>query len=269
MTAGQGAPAATCVLIPAWQDQEGLSRTLDALKDDPFPFDVVVVDDGSTVPMRCPATCGGHALTLIRLPQNQGIEHALNAGLAHVLAHGYRYVARLDCGDLPLPGRISRQVQFLDDAPDVSVVGTWARCVDDGGAYLFTLRFPQDDAAIRRKHRYVPGLLHPTVLIRVAVLLEVGLYSDRYRTAEDYDLFVRLGRGHRLANIPEALTEYVVSAGGTTSTRRRRTLVSRLGVQRANFDWRDPHASLGILRTIALMGVPFGWLTAAKSVLWR
>ncbi len=259
----------TCVLIPVWQDRDGLARTLGAMADDRFPFDVLVVDDGSTDPVRCDPTCGAHPVTMIRLPRNRGIEHALNAGLGHVLERGYRYVARLDCGDLPLPGRIERQVRFLEAAPDVAIVGTWARCVNDAGDYLFTLRFPQDDAAIRRKHRYVPGLLHPTVLIRVAALRDAGVYSDRYRTAEDYDLFVRLGRNHRLANIPEALTEYVVSAGGTTALRRRRTLISRLGVQRANFDWRDPHASLGILRTVALMAVPFRWLTAAKSVLWR
>lgn len=151
-----GGSAETCVLTPAWQDQAGIARTLDALGRDPFPLDVVVVDDGSAVPIRCDPTCGPHAVTLIRLPRNRGIEHALNAGLAHILACGYDYVARLDCGDLPPSGGIERQVRFLEAAPDVAIVGTWARCVDDVGKYPFTLRLPADDAVIRRKHRYVP-----------------------------------------------------------------------------------------------------------------
>lgn len=258
-----------CVLIPAWKDQAGLDRTLEALGREAFAFDIVVVDDGSPEPIVCAARAGAHAVTQERLPRNQGIEHALNAGLRLILARGYRYVARLDCGDLPMPGRLERQAAFLDDNPEVGVVGTWARCVDDAGAYLFTLRLPTRDEAIRRRQRYVPGLLHPTVMIRAEALREAGLYSDRYRTAEDYDLFVRIGRTRRLANIPEALTEYVVSASGTTARRRRRTLVSRLRVQLSNHAWGDPHAYLGIARTLVFMAIPFGWIVALKARLWR
>lgn len=261
--------AEVCVLIPAWKDQAGLDRTLEALGREAFAFDVVVVDDGSPEPMACPARAGAHAVTLERLPRNRGIEHALNVGLRLILERGYRYTARLDCGDRPMPGRLARQAAFLDERPEVGVVGTWARCVDDAGAYLFTLRLPAEDAAIRRRQRYVPGLLHPTVMIRVEALREVGFYSDRYRTAEDYDLFVRISRARRLANIPEALTEYVVSASGTTARRRRRTLVSRLRVQLDNHAWGDPHAYLGIARTLAFLAIPFGWIVAAKARLWR
>ena len=261
--------AEVCVLIPVWKDQAGLDRTLHALGREPFPFDIVVVDDGSPEPIACAARAGTHRITLDRLPRNRGIEHALNAGLRLILSRGHRHVARLDCSDLPMPGRLARQSAFLDANPEVGIVGTWARCVDDDGAYLFTLRLPAEDAAIRRRQRYAPALLHPTVMIRTAVLREVGLYSDRYRTAEDYDLFVRIGRTRRLANIPEVLTEYVVSASGTTARRRRRTLLSRLRVQLANHAWGDPHAYLGLVRTLAFMAVPFGWTVAVKGRLWK
>ena len=257
------------MLIPVWRDQAGLDRTLEALGREPFPFDVVVVDDGSPEPVACPARAGEHAVALERLPRNRGIEHALNAGLRLILRRGHRFVARLDCGDLPMPGRLARQAAFLDRHPDVGIVGTWARCVDDEGAHLFTLRLPAEDAAIRRRQRYAPGLLHPTVMIRASALRKAGLYSDRYRTAEDYDLFVRMGRTHRLANIPEVLTEYVVSRSGTTARRRHRTLVSRLRVQLANHAWGDPHAYLGLARTVVFMAIPFGWVVAVKERLWR
>lgn len=261
--------ARACLLIPAWKDQAGLSRTLELLGRESYPFDIVVVDDGSPEPIRCPPRAGDHAVRLVRLAHNRGIEHALNAGLRDILARGYDYVGRLDCGDLAMPGRIERQVRFLDDASGVAAVGTWARCVDDSGAYLFTLRFPAEDAKIRRHQRYAPGLLHPSVMIRAETLKRAGPYSDAYPAAEDYDLFVRLGRLQCLANIPEALTEYTVSEGGTTARRRRRTLSSRLKVQWHNFSWRDPHASLGLLRTLAFMAIPFGWLVALKRLRWQ
>lgn len=258
-----------CVLIPVWKDQEGLARTLGVLAGDPLPFDIVVVDDGSPEPVACPDFAGPHPVTLRRLPENRGIEHALNAGLAIILEGGYRYVARLDCGDIPLEGRIARQASHLDAHPEIGALGTWARCVDDEGAYLFTLRLPADHAGILRKQRYVPALLHPTVMLRAEALRAAGVYSDRYKTAEDYDLFFRLARHCELANIPEALTEYIVSARGTTTRRRRATLVSRLRLQRDNFAWSDPHAWLGMGQTLLFLVLPFGWIVAVKRRLWK
>lgn len=258
-----------CVLIPAWKDQEGLLRTLDVLSAEDLPFDVVVIDDGSPTPLTCPDHCGPHRVFFHRLPENRGIEHALNKGLEIIFERGYRHIARLDCGDLPMPGRLAKQAAFLDAHDDVGIVGTWARCLDDDGKYLFTLRFPTEHKYMVRKQRYVPAMLHPTVMIRADALRDIGLYSDRYKTAEDYDLFVRMGKRHKLANIPEVLTEYVLSKSGTTTSRRRINLVSRLRVQVDNFGWLDPHAYLGVARTVAFTVIPFAWLNAAKQVIWR
>ncbi|HRO13474.1 MAG TPA: glycosyltransferase [Paracoccus sp. (in: a-proteobacteria)] len=258
-----------CVLIPVFRDQDGLTRTLEVLGAQPHPFDIVVVDDGSPEPIACAPRHGSHDVTLQRLDRNRGIEHALNTGLETILSRGYRHIARLDCGDLPLPGRFERQVAFLDAHPEVGMVGTWARCVNDAGDYLFTLRFPTEHDRMLRHQRYVPALLHPTIMIRAEALREVGLYSDRYRTAEDYDLFVRMGRNWRLANIPEVLTQYIVSETGTTAARRKRNLVARFRVQRDNFSWADPHAWAGMARTLLFMAIPFSWLTAVKKKAWK
>jgi glycosyltransferase involved in cell wall biosynthesis len=269
--AGASAPAAAgvCVLLPVYNDQEGLERTFEVLAADPHPFDIVVVDDGSRTPIQAPERCGSHAVTLLRLTPNRGIEHALNAGLEAILARGYDYIARLDAGDTPILGRFEAQAAYLDAHPEAGIVGSWVQCVDDDGEYLYTLRFPTEHAAILRKQRYVPALLHPAIMMRATALREVGLYSDRYKAAEDYDLFVRIGRRYRLANLPQVLTTYIVSSRGITSSKRNRTLVSRLKIQLRDFSWVDPHAYLGVVRTVTFMAIPFRTLTAAKRLLWR
>jgi glycosyltransferase involved in cell wall biosynthesis len=266
---GLEAPARICVLIPVWNNQEGLLRTLEALVQDEAPYDILVVDDGSHPPVICAEQYGSHRTTILRLSENQGIENALNAGLEHILGRGTSYVARLDASDLPVPGRIAKQAEFLDHHPDTGIVGTWARCVDESRQYLFTLRFPADHRGIMRKQRYAPGLLHPSVMIRVDALREVGLYSTRYRTAEDFELFWRVGLRWRLANIPEALTEYTIEQHGTTVSKRRRNLVARLRVQAAHFTWHDSHAYLGLLRSLIFLAVPFSAIRAAKARLWK
>ena len=266
---GKENSARVCVLIPVWRDQEGLAHSLDVLAEDPYPFDIVVVDDGSPTPIICPELCGIHPVTLLRLARNQGIEHALNHGLGLILERGYDYVARLDCADTPMLGRIARQVEYMDQNPALGILGTWARCIDDDGAYLFTLRYPYRHKEMLRRQRYAPALLHPTVMLRVAALREIGLYSDAYKTAEDYDLFIRMGQRFEMANLPEALTEYVVSAGGTTAAKRRQNLVARARIQMRYFGFADPHAYLGLARTFAFMLIPFDWLVAIKQRVWK
>ncbi len=111
------------VLIPVFNDQHGLERSLASLAQDGAQFDVFVVDDGSEPPIRPPGDLP-FSINLIRQKRNQGITAALNAGLSTIVAAGYDYIARLDAGDLSLPGRLAAQMHFLDCHPDHAAVGT-------------------------------------------------------------------------------------------------------------------------------------------------
>jgi cellulose synthase/poly-beta-1,6-N-acetylglucosamine synthase-like glycosyltransferase len=252
-----------------WRDQAGLIRSLEALDRDPTEFDILVVDDGSPTPIELPSTFQRHRTELIRSPANLGVEGALNLGLSSIRTVGYEFTARLDAGDIALPGRIARQMEFLDAHPDVVVVGTWARCYDDNGRYLFTLRFPEEHEAILKKMRYVSGLLHPAVMMRTAALERAGPYSDNYKAAEDYELFWRLSEYGILANIPETLTEYVISESGITLSQRRRTLIGRLQVKWSFFGYTDPHSYLGVMRTFLFLIIPFPLLLFMKRYMWK
>lgn len=112
-----------CVMIPVWKDQTGLDTTLAALAQDETPFDIMIVDDGSPTPITAPAKVGSHGITLIRLPENRGIEHALNTGIAEIIAKGYTYISRLDCADTPMAGRLERQLEHMRKHPDIGILG--------------------------------------------------------------------------------------------------------------------------------------------------
>src|SRR5579872_7413942 len=93
------------LLIPFYNNLPGLVRSLQTVSYDPLKYGLLIVDDGSGEPILqadlapyIPATV---PVKIIRLPLNEGIARALNAGL-HWLEDkkNFRYVARLDCGDL-------------------------------------------------------------------------------------------------------------------------------------------------------------------------
>jgi hypothetical protein len=136
-----------------------------------------------------------------------GLAVALNLGIS--LARG-RYIARQDHDDLADPSRIAKQVSFLDAHPEHALVGTRAEIwVGDRPSGRFH-DHPTEDADLRFALLFNNYFVHSSVMMRKAALDEVGVYStDRSRQPpEDYELWSRIARRFRVANLPERLTVY-------------------------------------------------------------
>jgi glycosyltransferase involved in cell wall biosynthesis len=242
------------VLIPVYNAQSGFERSLASLARDGERFDVVAVDDGSAPPIAVPPELP-FSLALLRLEQNGGITRALNAGLHQIIAAGYTYVARLDADDQSLPGRFAAQMAFLDRHPDHAVVGAQAEFVDAQGQPLFQSRRPTDHHSLIRYMCYQTGLVHPSTMIRVQAMREHGLYSDAYRGAEDYELWLRLSRHYRVANLPDVYVRKEVSASQITA-RRMGPALSRLRLQLRYFTPGSLHAYGAVIWSLGSLLLP-------------
>src|SRR5229473_5328739 len=89
------------LLIPYYNNFQGLIRSLQSVCYDPVKYSILIVDDGSMAPLHQTELAahlpGGPSLHIIRLPENQGITRALNAGLRWLgTKNDFRFVARLD-----------------------------------------------------------------------------------------------------------------------------------------------------------------------------
>jgi glycosyltransferase involved in cell wall biosynthesis len=85
------------IQVPAWNEEESLGRTLDALPRDVPGFSevgLVVVDDGSTDDTA--AVAGAHGAHLVRLPIHSGLARAFNLGLEHALRLGADVIVNTD-----------------------------------------------------------------------------------------------------------------------------------------------------------------------------
>jgi glycosyltransferase involved in cell wall biosynthesis len=165
-------------------------------------LELIVVDDGSTD--ATPEVLAGVTDRRLRLErrQREGLTRSLNHALARARAP---LVGRLDADDVALPTRLARQVAFLTTHPEVGVLGTAAREVDETGAQVRVVRPPSEDAAIRRVLIRRNPMLHSTVVMRRALLERVGGYDESFAVAQDYDLWLRLAPLTRLANLDEVL----------------------------------------------------------------
>ncbi|RDI96141.1 glycosyltransferase [Meiothermus sp. QL-1] len=251
------------LLMPVYQDQAGLEFTLSSLPKE-VPLDVVVVDDGSQPPIELPTLPSPHKGFLLRLSQNQGIEYALNHGLEWILSQGYPYVARLDAGDECLPGRFEKQLDFLKKHPEYAMVGGQVLFINEQGKEVFRERFPTEDSSIRRIMHARNCFIHPAVMIRSQVLKEVGLYSNRYKAVEDYELFFRVVRRYKVANLADTILAYRINPLGISLKKRRQQVWNRLRVMLLNFDPLLIESWLGILKNSLLLITPVWMVQALK-----
>ena len=71
-------------------------------------------------------------------------------------------------------------------------------------------------------------------------ILKLGGYRPEFKNAEDYDLWFRVGRAYRLANVPIPLLRYRFSTAGMTLGKKWQQM---LYVQMAVAAFRDPSLS--------------------------
>jgi glycosyltransferase involved in cell wall biosynthesis len=240
--------ARLAVLMPVYNAQRGLERSLASLRSDGSEFEVFIVDDGSVPPLVVPEGMP-FPIRLVRAPCNQGITAALNVGLGQITTREFQYVARLDAGDLSFPGRFHAQMAFLDAHSDHAAVGTHVEVVDEDGHFIHLFSPPTDHRDVLRRFRYENALGHPGVMIRVEALRAVGFYSEDYPGGEDYELWLRLARSWKLANLDRVFVRKEKARFSITG-RRFRPAFTRLRIQLDHFTPWSVHAYLGVLRSL-------------------
>ena len=253
------------IIIPAYKSEKTLARTLASLADNTTPHDIVIVDDFSPVPVLDSGVPLPPNATVIRLDRNQGVTAATNAGLRYILERGYDYAARLDSDDTASPDRLELQLAYMDQHPEMALIGGAGEVVSETGETLFYLNHPTDFETILKKLFYNSCFLQPTFMIRAEALRKYGLYDESFPNAEDYELVRRYARHAKIGNLSHYLIRYTVSSGGLSVSKRRQQLRLRLRVQWRYRDFRSIHFYLGILKTLVLWFMPMGLITAVKQ----
>lgn len=262
---GPNSRSRVAVLMPAYNASKFINRAVQSLSESTFTCDLFIVDDGSEVPVTEVLSKNSEAY-VVRLNQNCGIAHARNVGLTEILRHSYEFVACLDADDICYPERIAKQVDFLDSNPGVAAVGTWGRhFVENSGETICIKQTPTSPASTKKAMHSNCSMINTSAMIRTSAFRAIGLYSERYPAAEDYELFKRISKQFVITNIPEVLVDICVSREGTSLKRRRRQLVDRLRIQLKYIEPVKPLAWLGLARTLILFLVPASLHSRTKS----
>ncbi|NYH22300.1 glycosyltransferase [Paraburkholderia bryophila] len=253
------------VLMPAYNGQADVDLTLASFSET-APIHVLIVDDGSTPPIVAPVIAN-MTIEVLRMPQNGGIERALQTGIDTLAERGFRYAARIDAGDRSVPQRLAKQRVFMELHPRVAGLGMWTQVVTRAGKPLFMLTPPPEPKAIRRMRFFRLSLAHPSMMLRIDAVREVGNYRAEYGSAEDLDLFVRLMQRYDCANLPELGLYYELNEGGISATKRRSQVISTLRLQLRYFNPVNPYDWLGLAKNLLHLVTPYRALQRIKRLL--
>jgi glycosyltransferase involved in cell wall biosynthesis len=257
VTRGNGSPERplVSVIVPVYNRADVLGETLDSVLAQTYPnIELIVVDDGSKDDT--PAVMARYAGRLIAIhQQNQGLAAARNIGFAR--SRG-KYVAWLDHDDVWMPEKISLQVAFMEQHPDVAITATDFSAFDESGYFershiasyysavakgglgriferttrLDTRAIPELAAAselpasmpvhLGRIHdKLIWGnCMHPpTVMMTRAAHEQAGVCDGRFGNDVDYEFIMRVSKHGSAALIDHPLIRYRYSEGQLSGDR--------------------------------------------------
>jgi len=261
-----------CLLIPCFNNPDGLVRSLRSVHYDPVRCIAVVVDDGSAVPLdeeQLQHGIGsGIKVKLLRLEQNGGITIALNAGLDWILKNlNTELIARLDCGDICSSQRFSLQAGLMKGDRRLLLTGSWCYFRDPvtGGQYEYTTALVHEKIIKEMYSRNV--FIHPTVMFRSDKVRAAGGYPENFEFAEDYAFFWALLKLGRVAMIGEFLVTCEINKSGISFVNKGKQLIARWKVVKT-FGSAPVLKLMGFLRLAGLLVLPkelILWLKKKKA----
>jgi glycosyltransferase involved in cell wall biosynthesis len=192
------------VIIPTYNRAKLISEAVESVLRQTYkPYEIIVVDDGSTDNTEEVLKKYEGKITYLR-QRNSGPSRTRNNGIRAATGE---LIGFLDSDDIWLPQKLEAQVKFQAGKRDVGLVAS---------AY-YRHDIVLDTQTIERQKTSTLGELTfadflvknriatPTVLARKECFDRLGMFNERYIFAEDYDMWLRIARNYRVLYVTEPL----------------------------------------------------------------
>lgn len=206
------------VIMPAYNAENYIGDAIESILKQTFTnFEFIIINDGSTDnTKRIIRTYNDSRIILLENEKNRGIVKTLNRGLN--VAKG-KFIARMDADDIAIPERLEIQKNYLEEHPEIAVLGTGIQ-VFGNGIESYDRIFTTNSDQLKAELIFNSCIAHPTVMIRKSVLDENKLhYDERCVGAEDYFLWWELSKKAKIATLPNILHKYRIHGKQVTQNK--------------------------------------------------
>ena len=212
------------VIIPCYNVEMYVKQAVLSIMHQTYKnLEIICIDDGSTDNTNLilnELALQDNRLLVVRNEHNLKLIKTLNKGI--ILSTG-EYIARMDADDISLPGRIEKQVEYLENNK-LAVCGTFV-------VYYREYKYPRflkkthivtQPQAVLLSSLFDSPLIHPSILAKAQVLKKYK-YNDDEKSfvIEDYELWWRmLLSGESLGILPDYLLQYRINEFGESTLRK-------------------------------------------------
>jgi len=143
-------------------------------------------------------------IEVVKLETRHRRTRALNQGFVRCKG---TYIAVLDADDVADPTRFQKQVELLDQSPEIVGVGTWFVDIDSEQREISRTALTTSPQDIKRKFAYGNPLPHSSMMYRRGPAESVGGYDENFDYAQDFALWLSLSKFGGFSVVPEYLTQ--------------------------------------------------------------
>lgn len=238
------------VVMPVYNGEKFLSAAAESiLRQDHGNLELIAIDDGSTdgtLDLLSKLASGDRRVRLITR-ENRGLIASLNEGISHSRGS---LIARMDADDVATLDRISRQASVFREQPQTALCASGFIELRDEKLARCHLQHEFTDAGFRTLSVLMSPFRHPTVMFSRALLGDSLFYDPAYECAEDFELFRRICRTHKIHVIRDALLYYRIHDDSVTSTRETKMLATHFRIVSENLALLGLYEDLSSLQNI-------------------
>jgi glycosyltransferase involved in cell wall biosynthesis len=208
---------AVSVLLPVYNAEKYIAVAIESILEQTFvDFEFIIIDDvSSDKSWEIIKKYAKHDKRIVALRNKRNLGGCRNLNKGLLLVRG-KYIARADHDDWSYPDRLEKQFKFMELHSKVGIVGGAMEIINETGKVIGRRKYNLSDHEVRKKIFWYSPFSHPLVMIRKLVLDKVGYYNPAFAPADDYELYFRIGKESKFANLPDVLLKYRVVTNSMT-----------------------------------------------------
>lgn len=221
------------VLLPVYNAEQYLRASLESILSQTYKnIEVICVDDGSADAsfkiLRIFAK-QDKRVKVYRNRKNQGIGYTANKATSHAKGD---FIARMDADDIMLFDRIEKQVHFLQNNPEMALVGGQCLVINEEGKITGEKKNPTAHKDIYKMLFSSMSVQNPTIMINKKLTTKEALTLDpTLHPIDDLDMLFKLLACGRFANLPDFVLQYRVYRGSSTMKDPKKSFLLTLKVR--------------------------------------
>ena len=209
-----GANPLISVIMSVNRDDGNLTETINSILNQTYKnYELIIINDGGSKDVRHTIKNYNNSRLKYYEKPKIGLTACLNYGVDKAKGE---YIARQDAGDISLKNRFKTQINFFNNHPEISLIGSWVSELTEEGDHLGDIEFSKSYENIKENIPFQNAFCHGTIMALTTLFRDFNGYRDVFLKAQDYDLWLRIIEKYKVVNIGKVLYKRIVSRESIT-----------------------------------------------------